>query len=259
MRRPSVPALDGLPDIGRRPVPRRPPQSPAPRTPAHRRPLAAVGPAPGSLLVPMYVHPAVDPQPWRQLVRAAPGLYGVVLNVADGPGRAFDPAFAQACEPLRAAGVRVLGYADLAYGVRASGDVGRDMRRYREWYGAQGAFLDRAPSGADRLPGTRAMIRAARAEGARTVVLNPGVHPDPDYAQAADLLVTFEGTWQTYTQTPVPAWTRRHRAERFCHLVYGVPEGLHDLVARLARQRGAGVHCAVPGDGRNPWVSVPTG
>ncbi|MEV6105536.1 spherulation-specific family 4 protein [Streptomyces sp. NPDC051940] len=209
------------------------------------------------MLVPLYVHPAVDPRPWRRLAALAPSLYGTVLNAADGPGDAPDAAYADACAALRSAGVRVLGYVDLAYGDRPAAEVAKDVLRHREWYGVEGTFLDRAPAGADRLPGVRAVVRAARSEGARTVVLNPGVHPDPDYAAVADLLVTFEGSWQAYTQTPVPAWTRRHRAERFCHLVHGVPDGLQDLVVRLARQRGAGVHCAVPGGGPNPWVTVP--
>ncbi|MQY12307.1 hypothetical protein SRB5_24400 [Streptomyces sp. RB5] len=254
MKRPRVPSLDAFPARSRPEPAPRPARVPAP---GGRRPLAGVGPAPGSLLVPLYVHPAVDPGAWRRLVDAAPLLYGVVLNAADGPGDAPDAGYPAAVGSLRRAGVRVLGYVDLAYGGRTAAEVGRDVRRHREWYGAEGAFLDRATSGADRLPGARAAVRAARGEGARTVVLNPGVHPDPDYARAADVLVTFEGPWQTYTRLAVPSWTRRHRAERFCHLVHGVPDGLRDLVARLARQRGAGVHWAVSATGVNPWQSAP--
>jgi hypothetical protein len=37
---------------------------------------------------------AVDPAAWRALIRAAPLLYGVVDNVADGPGTA--PSFVAA-------------------------------------------------------------------------------------------------------------------------------------------------------------------
>jgi hypothetical protein len=213
----------------------------------------------GRLLVPLYVHPAVDPAAWRALIRAAPQLYGVVLNVADGPGAAPDPPFVAAVAQLREAGVRVLGYVDTAYGDRPAAAVVGDLRRYRRWYDIDGAFLDQAAAQGRLLRHYRWLVRAARLCGARTVVLNPGVHPAPGYAAFADLLVTFEGSWEAYRDTAftVPAWTAAHQPDRFCHLVYGVPDGLHGLAARTARMRGAAVHCAVPGAGANPWSGLP--
>ncbi|WP_405925877.1 spherulation-specific family 4 protein [Streptomyces sp. NBC_00035] len=219
----------------------------------------ATVPGRGGLLVPLYVHPAVDPAAWRALIRAGPQLYGVVLNVADGPGATPDPAFVEAVAQLREADVRVLGYVDTDYGDRPVRAVIGDLRRYRRWYDTDGAFLDRAASGAGPLRHYRRLVRAARVCGSRTVVLNPGVHPAPGYAEFADLLVTFEGTWKTYRHTDftVPAWTGSHPPDRFCHLVYGVPDGLCDVAARTARMRGAAVHCAVPGSGANPWSGLP--
>ena len=38
------------------------------------------------LLVPYYEHPAERPDAWEALIAAAPSLYGVVLNPADGRG-----------------------------------------------------------------------------------------------------------------------------------------------------------------------------
>jgi hypothetical protein len=214
---------------------------------------------PGTLLVPLYVHPAVDPGAWRALERAAHRLYGVVLNVADGPGPgAPDAAFTAAARRLRDAGVRLFGYVDTGYGTRPVQDAARDVRRHREWYGARGVFLDRAAAGRDRLPYYRRLAHAARLGGARAVVLNPGVHPDPAYADLADLLVTYEGTWTDYAAAAVPGWTAAHPPARFCHLVYGVPgDAAARDVARTAARRGAGVHCAVPGTPPNPWQHTP--
>ncbi|MGY0019397.1 spherulation-specific family 4 protein [Streptomyces sp. cg35] len=212
----------------------------------------------GRLLVPLYVHPATDPGAWQALVVAAPQLYGVVLNVTDGPGRAPDPAFAAASRALREAGVRVLGYVDTAYGEREPGPVTDDVSRHRDWYGVDGCFLDRVAPGRGDLRRTRRLVRSARDEGASTVVLNPGVHPASGYAGAADLLVTFEGHWSTYLRAfDAPQWTARHSPEHFCHLVYGVPPTLTRLAARTALRRGAAVHCAVPGSGPNPWTRPP--
>jgi hypothetical protein len=210
-----------------------------------------------SMLVPLYVHPLVDPAAWEALARSAPRLYGVVLNAADGPGSTYDPAFADAAGLLRAAGVRVLGYVDTAYGDRPVGDIVADARRHRQWYGTDGLFLDQAASEGQLVPHYRRLAAEARRLGAHTVVLNPGVHPDPGYARIADLLVTYEGGWDTYHRAGTPGWTADHPPERFCHLIHGVPAGLSGLAARTARLRGAAVHCAVTGDGANPWDALP--
>ncbi|MBT2386044.1 spherulation-specific family 4 protein [Streptomyces sp. ISL-11] len=209
------------------------------------------------LLVPLYVHPAADPAAWTALEEAAAGLHGVVLNIADGPGRVPDAAFGQAAARLRTAGVPLLGYVDTGYGHRPAREIVGDIRRHRRWYDVDGVFLDQVPAQAAALPHYRRLVLLARALGARTAVLNPGTHPDPGYARVADLLVTFEGPWETYRRAGVPAWTADHPPGRFCHLVYGVPPGHADDVARTADGRGAAVHCAVPGVGDNPWSGAP--
>ncbi|GAA2252783.1 hypothetical protein GCM10010145_20670 [Streptomyces ruber] len=210
-----------------------------------------------SILVPLYVHPAVDPVAWQRLVPMADRVYGVVLNPASGPGGQPDPAFVTAARALRSAGVRLLGYVDAGYGERPADAVAADVVRHRDWYAADGCFLDRAPSGADRLTACRRLVRRVRRLGARPVVLNPGVHPAPGYARVADLVVTFEGHWSTYVSAyHRPRWTERHAAERFCHLIYGVPEALVPLAVRTAGERGAAVCGPVTGELPNPWAEL---
>ncbi|MDG4866019.1 spherulation-specific family 4 protein, partial [Streptomyces sp. T-3] len=190
------------------------------------------------MLVPLYVHPAVDPAAWERLVERADLLYGVILNIADGPGTAPEPSFAAAARALRAAGVRLLGYADTDYGLRPRRQVAADLARYRDWYDTDGCFLDQTAADAAQLRHYRRLVREARTRGAHTVVLNPGVHPAPGYAALADLLVTFEGDWRTYITTPAaPRWTADHPPDRFCHLIHGVPAGLCGLAARTAALR----------------------
>lgn len=161
--------------------------------------------SPSSLLVPYYEHPSVRPAEWEAILAAAPGLYGVVLNPDNGPGDHPDPAFAEIAARLRAEGVRVLGYADTDYARRPVTAVIRDLVRHHDWYGADGAFLDQVTSEPDRLDHYRRLASAAWGTGLRTLVLNHGVPPHPSYARIADVLVTFEGTWDTYrAQRPHP-------------------------------------------------------
>ncbi|MEV7420727.1 spherulation-specific family 4 protein [Streptomyces sp. NPDC089919] len=210
-----------------------------------------------SLLVPLYVHPAEDPGAWHRLIGAAARTYAVVINPADGPGMRPDPAFTSAAAALRAAGARLLGYIDTAYGERDRAEAADELRRHQQWYGVHGCFLDRVPQGPEDLGGCRRLVRALRRQGAATVVLNPGVHPAPGYLRIADLTVTFEGHWSTYTSAFArPAWTSRHPADRFCHLVYGVPEPLVPLAVHTAATRGAAVSGPVTTGLPNPWRTL---
>ncbi|WP_312018612.1 spherulation-specific family 4 protein [Streptomyces sp. I05A-00742] len=209
------------------------------------------------LLVPLYVHPDVDPGAWAALLRAAPALRGVVLNTADGPGHRPDPVFRAAARRLRAAGVPLLGYVDTGYGHRSLRAALTDVRRHRRWYDVSGVFFDQVPAQPEFLSRFRRLALVTRALGAGTIVLNHGTHPDPGYAGIADLLITFEGPWEAYRTAGVPDWTKSHLPSLFGHLVYGVPQERADHVARIAGLRGAGVHCAVPGKGDNPWQTAP--
>ncbi|CAL9288148.1 spherulation-specific family 4 protein [Streptomyces sp. NPDC095602] len=196
------------------------------------------------LLVPYYEHPADRPAEWDALIAAAPRLYGVVLNPASGPGAAPDREFAAVAARLRAARVRVLGYADTDYGRRPHADVVRDLLRHRDWYGADGAFLDQAATDPALLGHYRRLAVAARAAGAATLVLNHGAPPHPAYLPLADLPVTFEGPWEAYAgRAPEPPG-----AERYAHLVYAAPAD-----APVA----APVRCVVPGAGAHPWGTLP--
>jgi hypothetical protein len=207
-----------------------------------------------SLLIPLYVHPAEDPAAWHRLITCAARTYGVVLNPANGPGEAPDPAFAAAAGALRAAGARVLGYVDTDYGARDPVRITADVRRHQDWYGVDGCFLDQVTAAPHGFPACRRLVRSVRRLGASTVVLNPGVHPAPGYARLADLTVTFEGPWSTYVSAfSRPSWTARQPPERFCHLVYGVPEPLVPLAVRTASERGAAVCGPVTGEPPNPW------
>lgn len=200
-----------------------------------------------TLLVPYYEHPSVRPAEWDAIVAAAPRLYGVVLNPASGPGDAPDEAFAEVAARLRAAGVRVLGYADTDYARRPPADVARDLARHRDWYGTDGAFLDQVTSGPEGFAYYRRLATAVRG----TLALNHGTTPHPSYARVADVLVTFEGTWTTYRRQPPQPWCGGTDV-RLCHLVYGVPEGVE-----LGAAEGVDLYCAVPGVGDHPWGTLP--
>lgn len=171
-----------------------------------------------------------------------------VLDVADGPGRSRDPALAALVRRLATAGTEVLGRVDTDFGLRAAADVRADLLHYRTWYGVRGAYLDQAAACADRLGHFRDLARGIPG----TVVLNPGVYPDPGYAAVADVLVTFDGPLPAYRAFREPAWARPMARETFCHLIHGVGPRAREATLRRAARYAATV-AVTSGPGRGPW------
>jgi hypothetical protein len=201
------------------------------------------------LLVPAYV----PPDALSQLARTArPRL--LVVNPASGPGRARDDRYAAAVREAQRTGTRVLGYVATGYGTRPKTDVDADVDRYRAWYGTDGVFLDEAAPAPSQLGHYRALADRARAAGARLVVLNPGTVPDRGYFDVGDVVVTFEGPYDSLTEASgrMPDWVPR---ERSAVLVYGATPAQAATVAEHTEH--AGYVYATSGRLPHPWGTVP--
>lgn len=214
---------------------------------------------PPQLIVPAYFHPAVCPGEWAHLIERAAQIRLIVLNLASGPGAQPDPAFTPALEGLYYAGVPVVGYVDTNYGHRPIGEVLEEISRYIAWYRVSGVFFDRVPSDTQSLHHYADLTHRARGIGAHVVAFNHGVHPVQDYAEIADLLGTFEGTWPSYIDMAVPRWARSRPAEQFFHLVYSVPPESFEDAFMLATRRRAGCVYVTDNGGDNPWDRLPDG
>src|SRR5258708_34868383 len=71
---------------------------------------------------------------------------------SSGAGSAPDPNYQVAVRLARAAGIRVLGYADTNYSRRPAWEDRADIRHYPEWSGINNIFLDQASSDVSKLP-----------------------------------------------------------------------------------------------------------
>ncbi|MFE9019781.1 spherulation-specific family 4 protein [Streptomyces sp. NPDC007808] len=212
--------------------------------------------------VPGYAHPLLAPTEWGELTRPGTPLHWVVLNVAGGPGTRPDPHCLEAAGRLSNAGVRVLGHLDLARGGSPFGEVISEAHRYLDWYRVDGFLLDRCPAERAALPATRRTVGALRAlRDQAHIVLGHGTHPHPGYAECADQLVTFRGSWSDYRWSQVAEWTADYPPDRFCHFVQGVPLGHLDEALRIARWQGASTIWFTDrtdrGGRTDPWESMP--
>ncbi|WP_329256968.1 spherulation-specific family 4 protein [Streptomyces sp. NBC_01478] len=212
--------------------------------------------------IPGYAHPLVAPAEWGELTRPGTPLHWVVLNVSSGPGTRPDPHCLEAAGRLRNTGVRVLGHLDAAHGARAFGDLISEAHRYLDWYRVDGFLLDRSPTDRVALPEVRRTVTTLReiGDGAH-IVLGHGTHPHSGYAECADQLVTFSGSWSDYRWSQVAEWTADHPPERFCHFVHGVPRGHLDEALRIARWQGASTIYFTDrtdhGGRTDPWETMP--
>lgn len=214
------------------------------------------GPVERCLLVPLYVHPGADPAAWEATAANAASVAWVVFNPASGPGGAPQPEFVEAAALLSTAGVPLLGYVDTDYGRRSHHEVVADIERYQDWYRIGGVFLDQAAAAPELLAHYRRLAVAARSLEAWQVVLNPGTHPDPGYAEFADVVVTFEGDAACHRSLTVPEWTADFPERRFAHLVHGATREDCAGIRESARRHRAGYCYATPGSGDNPWSVV---
>ena len=203
----------------------------------------------------MYIHPVLAPDTWQTLARSDLGLGFAVANTADGPGGQPEPAYQDALGALLAAGTPVVGYLDSAYGERDSASLVAELERWHQWYGITGLFLDRVTSHPQSPGELVRLIEQLRAAGATRVIANPGVPPDRTWYRAADVVVTFEGSWAEHRRQVPPGWLREVPPEQLCHLVHSVPAGVSSsrVTARVAAA-GAGIAGISHGLMPNQWT-----
>jgi hypothetical protein len=202
-------------------------------------------------LIPAYL----SPQGIADLADAAPGPRLLIVNPASGPGVRPDPDYRWAITHAQADGARVLGYVATTFGARHSAAVLAEAKRYREWYGVDGIFLDEVAHGQAQLPYYAGLSRRLRGEG--VLVLNPGTVPARGYFKLADVVVTFEGPFADYASrlAQAPPWLRDVPADRIAHLVYAASAAqARSIFAATPRKVHLYVTSGTPPD---PWGTPP--
>jgi hypothetical protein len=198
-------------------------------------------PASTPALLPLYVHPTVDPAAWR----AAAGYRQALAVVVDDP-ELTDPVAA-----LTKAGVTTLGRVDTGFATRPVADLLDDVAR---WASSPvcGVFLDQAPTSPFSLGPVALATRVARRAGLSTVFLNPGVPTDPHYRNLGATICTFEGSWAEYRR-----WSGEGSQPGDGHLVHSVPAAALEAARALLRERAAGWGLATDRRPPAPYAGLP--
>lgn len=176
------------------------------------------------VLIPLYVHPLLDPQAWRA-VAALPTPTTVVIE-----STYRDETIAR----LARTSVALLGRVDTRFATRPLTEILDDVAQWAA-YPVSGVFLDQAPTSPFSLGPLALATRLARRSGLSTVVISPGIATDPLYRELGAQICTFEGSWIQYRR-----WSREGAYPGDGHLVHSVPLAEFDEAYALLRARGAG-------------------
>jgi hypothetical protein len=222
-------------------------------------------PHPTIMLVPAYFYPAGDRlADWNRLAEAARSIpLEVILNPASGPGKRQDANYVAVLHALHQSHARVLAYVDSDYGRRPLAAIEKDVGDYPKFYKIDGFYIDQmanTPEAVDHYRSIRRLIR--RADSRYKVVGNPGTpHTLPEYLDAADTLVMFEGSaraFAAYNPHAAAPWTAGHPSGRFAAIVYGVDQAAAGrAILSRATQSGAGSIYITDQTMPNPYLGLP--
>jgi hypothetical protein len=230
--------------------------------------------------VPSYINPAGDPATWNTLVGSSSDKVGVaVANVLNGPGSETVAAWTGVINRTHASGKRVLGYVDTGYlgqtglttrlGSTSTADwvaqIEQDINAWYTLYGPSmdGIFFDdgfNVCGAGNEFPAIYEVVNQyekVHHPGAMTV-LNPGAVVPQCYEDAADVLLTFEGSYDTYENGGYQAldWTPAN-PKKIWHIIYGVPASAVSLVDETSQTRGAGYVYITDDVLSNPYDTLP--
>ena len=241
------------------------------------------------LAVPAYANPLVDPGSWQRLAASDSGSVGfAVINVFNGTDYTPSPAAATAIQNASARGLKLVGYVDTGYlgttgrstrlGSTDATDwvaqIQQDIAAWYQLYGSNlaGIFFDQTQNACGPTPGSNDWADRYRLlsdevkrlhSGALTVV-NPGIGVAQCYEDVADVIVTFEGSYESYVDDPAatnpyaaPNWVPAD-PRKIWHIVYGASDvAKMNHVVELSRTRGAGNIYVTDDVLPNPYDTLP--
>ena len=209
-----------------------------------------------AMMIPAYFQPG---SLWNQAISGTPTVTVLVMNPNNGPGLSASPAYLATVNNSQNNGIQVMGYVHTNYGRRDLQKVLDEISIYMHWYSVDGIFLDETSADPIHINYYQILAKHIRSFLNKQVILNPGRFPDKIYLTLSDILVVFEGTYQSYKHLVVPSWTYLHSADQFAHIVYdaSTKEQMKKAL-RWSRERNAGLIFVTNDKLPNPCDTLPT-
>jgi|GEM_PF-4629760 len=188
-------------------------------------------------------------------IAAAGAVKIMVANVNSGPGGSTaDPSWASAINQAKAAGIRVMGYVDTAFGNDAEASVKAEVDQWKKLYGVTDIMFDdtwQADTGKISYYQDLTNYVHQQTPGAIDKDNAGDVEPEA-YVTTADILGIFEGSYSKYQQWTPPSWIHKYPSSKFMEELYSVPDASAlPAIFSLFQKNNAGYIMLT--DSNNPW------
>lgn len=228
-----------------------------------------------------YIPPAGDPDAWTRMTNYNLGKLSVlVVNALNGPDNTVNTAWAKVIDAAAGAGKTVIGYvrtgylgqSTLGFTTRLGSNELADWVSQIEidvdlWYSLypgkiSGIFFDEGWNSCGTNNQFSELYRLITENTKRKypgafTVLNPGATMPQCFENSADTLMTFESSYETYTNSYVDNGWTAESTQKIWHIIYNVPAGSVATVAALAKTRGAGFVQITDDTLPNPYDTLP--
>ena len=154
----------------------------------------------------------------------------VTFNPNSGPGNAKDTNIANWVNKLKAAGVVAIGYTYDNYGTRSLSALKADADKYKNWYGADGIFVDEFTNKVGFEGHYRDYTTYVKSIGMKMTMGNPGTDVPRSYIGTVDVLNITEGrgympiSWLQYCVgcSADQGWHYQNDKRHFSYMRYDV-------------------------------------
>ena len=231
-----------------------------------------------------YIDPTTDGADWDRLIGSTAGKVGIaVANVSSGPGDGPDPAWTSVIRREHFTGTKVLGYVDTGYfgttGLRTrsgstseadwTSQIEQDVNAWFAFYGLgiDGIFFDEGQDACGPTSGSNAWVDLygrinayvkANHPGAMTAI-NAGRPVPRCYENTEDVLVTFEGSYDTYVNHYTPLSWNPVDPSKIWHLIYDAStEADMEKAISLSKSRKAGYVYVTNDVQPDPYDTLPS-
>lgn len=221
-------------------------------------------------LVSLYMYPgSTGSTYWQQVINqklSHPSVPIVaIFNPSSGPGSYKDSNIANWVAKLHSAGVLAIGYTADDYGTKSLSTLKGDADKYKNWYNADGLFIDEFTNKVGYETHYKDLTTYAKSIGMKMIVGNPGTDVPQSYIGTVDVLNITEGTgympisWLQYCVLcdASNGWHYKYDKRNFAYVRYGI--STLDTTFEVNSSQWVGllyIHSGTDSNGR--WFNLPS-
>jgi hypothetical protein len=224
------------------------------------------------VFVALYMYPGTTGSVhWQKVIdekNAHPSVPIVVaFNPSSGPGSAKDNNIANWVTKLKNAGIIAIGYTYDDYGTRSLTALKADADKYRNWYNADGLFIDEFTNKVGYETHYSDLTAYAKSIGMKMTMGNPGTDVPPSYVGKVDVINTSEGKGYISLTDPnligagwvsggYLGWHSEHDKRNFAVIRYDISSLDTSYVAGYSEKVGL-MYITNGDDSNGRWFHVP--